>query len=374
MDDLKQLQYCLFDLPCDISVEQSLKHTFGHVECPACDATRARMMFDPDKLRRLNFSAASDLWLESRKPYLRPRTFYLYGQHVKHLQAFFGKQVLYKIHIGHIREFQKARLVNADGQWPKKAGPSLINHELSALQQILKRADEWKKIDLHYEPLPLPSWRPPKVMSDEEEMRLFSVAASNPDWQIAYWVASITNNTGASGTELRNLRYEDVHLEARIPCFRVDSETAKNEFRGRMVAMNQTAKKQMERCMERGRKLGSGKPQHYIFPFREAPGRWDPTRPTTDAWLRRSFKLMREAAGIAWLTPHCLRHQHITLRYEAGESEQTIALGVGHQSPRMTRHYSSLRRETQKNAVDAIDPSRRFGIRSVTGAVKTGTA
>lgn len=351
------------DLVPDGPVDRDLTpvaHTFAHVDCPACERARHQLMIDPETLGRLTFAEASKYWLDSRKAYLKKRTYYGYELHVEALNHFFGPMVVAKIHIGHIREYQRMRTHNEGYLWASSAGPSIVNHELVVLQGVLKRAGEWQKIAPHFEALPLPSSRPPKVMSDAEEIRLFHVAASSASWQIAYWVASLTCNTGASGTELRNLKFEDVHLDHRTPWFRIDDATAKNEFRGRVVVMNRTAQAQMERCMERARKLGSGRPGHYIFPFREAPGRWDPARPTTDAWLRRSFKALREAAGLPWLTPHCLRHQHITLSYEAGEPEQQISQRVGHSHARMTRWYLGTRRDTQQAAVDKLDPLNRF--------------
>lgn len=315
---------------------------------------------DPDLLRNLKFTAAAQIWLETRKPYLRPRPYYLAGQHAKHLGVFFGDMQLRKIHIGHIREYQKARTHNVSAAWKHRAGPSLINHETSALQSILKRAGEWDKIKPHFEAIPLPRWKPPKVMSDEQEMLVFEIASANPKWELAAWAASLTVNTSVAGVELRSIQLSHVNMHSRIPTLLVDAETAKEEVRGRIVVLNTTAQTMMDNCLKRAKKLGSYEPEHYLFPFRNGPGRWDPTKPTTASWLRRSFEELRKAAGIPWLTPHCFRHQHATLSYEAGEPEQTIRLRMGHVSERMTRYYSSLRRESQKSAVDAIDQSRRF--------------
>lgn len=355
---------------------QISQYCAGYIDEPACDEARKDVMKrDPDVLRKLSFIAAGSIWLETRRAYLRPRPFYGYQQHVKHLGVFFGDTPLYKIHIGHIREYQKARthnkIFNFDGTvkvnepWPHRAGPSIINHETSALQQILRRAGEWTKIEEHFEPLPMPRWHPPKVMSDEEEMRLFAIASTNPSWSLAFWVAALSVNTGASGIELRHLRWMNVKLDVRVPIILIDAETAKEEERGRVVVLNETAQNAIRQCLNRAMQLGSFLPEHYVFPFRICPGRWDPCKPTTDSWLRRSFGELRIAAGMTWLTPHCFRHQHITLSFEAKEPEQTIRLRVGHVSDRMTRWYSSLRRETQKTAVDAIDPTRRFGPQSV---------
>jgi integrase len=339
----------------------ALQHTLNHLDCPACEATRDEMLSkDPDVLRNLKFSAAGRIWLETRKPYLRPRPFYLAGQHIKHLSVFFGEMPLRKIHIGHIREFQKARTHNPEGRWHKRAGPSIINHETSALQSVLKRAGEWDKIKPHFEALPLPRWKPPKVLSDEQEMLVFAIAQGNPNLELAAWTSSLTVNTSVAGVELRSIQLSHVNMDARIPTLLVDAETAKEEIRGRIIVLNSTAQMMMHKCLKRASELGAYQPEHYLFPFRRAPGHWDPTRPATASWLRRSFEELRGAAGIPWLTPHCFRHQHATLSYEAGEPPQTIRLRMGHTSERMTQYYSSLRRESQKTAVDAIDQATRY--------------
>ena len=122
--------------------------------------------------------------------------------------------------------------------------------------------------------------------------------------------------------------------------------------------------KHLRCCLHRARELGASRPTDYVFPFRTAPGHWDVTRPITESWLRRPIAALRKAANLPWLTPHCLRHQHITLAYEAGENEQSIGHRVGHISAEMTRWYAHSRTDPQKAAVDAIDPAARFGPRS----------
>lgn len=323
-------------------------------------------MHDPAELSKDRFPEAAGKYLSARQMYLKPRTFYGYEQHVKHLSVFFGSMRIADIHVGHLQEYQRQRAHNENKQWPKKAHASIINHELSTLQQILKRADQWTKIEKYYEPLKTPPPSTPKVMSDQEEMMLFDIASQNPDWSIAYWACSITCNTGASGTELRHIRLQDINLDARIPFFIIRPETAKNDFRGRPVVLNSTAEKQIRRCLERAASLGSHLPEHYLFPKRvRGTSQWNPELPTSASWLRRSFEALREAAGIPWLTPHCFRHQHITLRIESGEPIESVAKDVGHSSASMTRYYTHIRRETQLSYLDRIDPTKRFPPQSV---------
>lgn len=337
------------------------QHTIGHINCPACDAVRDQTLSnDPALLRNLKFSAAAKIWLATREDDLRPRPFYLVKQHIKHLSVFFGDMPLKSIHIGHIQSFQKERMHNIGQKWPRPCGASYLNHETSTLQQILDSAGEWDKMKRFFKAKPQPRWKPPKVMSDEQEMLVFAVAQSNPKWELATWAASLTVNTGIAGVELRSIQLVHVNLRSRIPTILVDAETAKEEVRGRIVPLNETAQAITKKCLERAQKLGAFEPNHYLFPFRIGPGNWDATRPTTASWLRRSFEELRPAVGIPWLTPHCFRHQHITLSYEAGEGEPTIQKRVGHASPRMTRYYLGARGDFQKSAVDLIDQTARF--------------
>jgi integrase len=175
----------------------------------------------------------------------------------------------------------------------------------------------------------------------------------------AFWVASITCNTGASGTELRNLRLGDVFLGRDYQFVIIRPETAKNNFRGRQCALNPTAAEHMRKCVEIAKKAGASDPEHYIFPWWQR-GKYDVTKPATSSWLRFPWKKLQDAMQMPWLTPHCFRHQHITLRMEAGEPIESIAKDVGHSAVAMTRMYTHVRREQQKQNVERIDSRARY--------------
>lgn len=74
----------------------------------------------------------------------------------------------------------------------------------------------------------------------------------------------------------------------------------------------------------------------------------------------RFVETLQKAVGLPWITPHCFRHQRITLRVEAGESIKLVAKDVGHVSTQMTRYYTHRRPEKQQAAVAAIDSSARI--------------
>ncbi|HET9183238.1 MAG TPA: hypothetical protein VFP59_13965 [Candidatus Angelobacter sp.] len=153
----------------------------------------------PAQFRTLSFDDAAQHWLEIKKLHTRkPRTMEMYEWYIRNLSKVFGGLLLSQIHIGHVLEYQQQRR--------QGAGPSCVNHEINTLSQILKYADLWDLIQKHYRPLPLPNWTPPKVLTAEEEERFFRVVAERPDWSVAYWAVSLTNNTSAMGIELRHLQ------------------------------------------------------------------------------------------------------------------------------------------------------------------------
>jgi hypothetical protein len=83
----------------------AIQHTLGHVQCPACEIRRYRMM---SPLASLSFSDAAEEWLVQHRRYIAARTIADYQQYIKALSQFFKMQ-LSEIHIGHIREYQDWR-------------------------------------------------------------------------------------------------------------------------------------------------------------------------------------------------------------------------------------------------------------------------
>ncbi len=303
--------------------------------------------FAPQQYRTLPFEEAAKHWLEIKKLHSKkPRTLEMYEWYIRNLGTMFSGVLLSQLHIGHFLEYQRQRRVSA--------GPSCINHELNTMAQILKMADLWDLIAKHYKPLPLPNWTPPKVLTPEEEERFFRVASSNPDWKVAYWAASLTNNTSAMGIELRYLQLKHIFLDATPPKIHIPDAKVKNEFRARVVPLNAVAEKQMRRIMERARALGAWHPDHYVFPFRIKPGSYDVARAASPYFLRSAFRSMRKKTGLDWLQPRNFRNQIITKLFESGAPDETIMSIAGHQSIKMSRYYSRIRISAKAEALDAI--------------------
>lgn len=301
----------------------------------------------PLQLRILPFRQAAQQWLEIKKLHSRkPRTLEMYAWYIKNLEKTFGDLLLSQVHIGHILEYQQQRRMTV--------GPSCVNHEINTLGQILRYADLWDLIEKHYRPLPMPNWTPPKVLTVEEEEKFFRIAASNPDWEVAYWAASLTNNTSAMGTELRHLQLKHVMLDSIPPMLHIPDGKVKNEFRARVVPLNPTALKQINRIIDRARKYGAHSKDHFIFPFRIKRNCYDVNRPASPYFIRSAFRSMRKATGLDWLQPRNFRNQIITKLFESGTPDETIISIAGHQSIKMSRYYSRIRITAKAEALNTI--------------------
>ena len=80
---------------------------------------------------------------------------------------------------------------------------------------------------------------------------------------------------------------------------------------------------------------------------------YDPTKPMV-SW-RSGWRTLTKRAGLAGLRFHDLRHHSITKLAEAGVPEQTLMSIAGHVSKEMLEHYSHIRMEAKRSAVEALD-------------------
>jgi integrase len=269
---------------------------------------------------------------------------------IRALTPFFSALTLQQIHVGHVEQYQAQRSVGEGGL--RAAGPSLVNHELNTLSQILTRANLWAPLAPHYKPLRLPRPKVGCALAAGDEERLFRKAASNPRWKVAYCCSLITANTTAGPSEIRHLRMRDVDLDP--PEIRI-TEGVKNEYRRRTIPLNGPAAWALRELLKRAQEIGAIAPEHYLLPHRAPTGRkgFDPTRPIS-SW-RGSWEKLRVAAGLPTLRMYDLRHHAITRLLEDEDvSERTVIDLAGHVSRQMLERYSHIRMRAKKEAVDAL--------------------
>ncbi len=128
--------------------------------------------------RTMTFSEAAPLWLSIHQRHIGTGTLRHYRNCIRALMPVFRLVRLSDIRATHFEEYQKHRRAGTAGM--RRAGPSLINHELNTLSQILDRVGLWASIKDHYDPLKLPRPKAGRALSPEEERRLFRIASSNP--------------------------------------------------------------------------------------------------------------------------------------------------------------------------------------------------
>jgi integrase len=311
--------------------------------CPIQLRKELTTPFSPE----LSLTTACVTYLKRRTQYLKPRSLEAYRYHFKTLKGFFEpRKRLSSFHEEDFRSYQAWRTKSG-------AGPSLINHELGALSQLLALADLWHPISKYYERLPEGNWMPPKVLTAEQEDRFFRFAARNPEWKTAYNAARITSNSTISGCELRTLRLEHLALFHNPPVIYLP-DTVKNRHRVRGVPLNEIALSAVRELLSLAKERESNQPDHYLIAFRIKKGQYDPCRPASSCFIRSSFRAIAKASGLEWVTPSTFRHQAITKLLESGAPDETVRAIAGHVSEKAMRYYSHIRIEAKREAVNRL--------------------
>jgi integrase len=303
-------------------------------------------------LTQLAFRDAAAVWLETRRPYLSPRSFEDYGKYIETLALFFGELKLTEIAPDHLRAYQKMRMARAGGR--------RINQELGVIQQILKRIGRWQDVGFDYQRLPEPKQSPGRALSDQEYARLFRVAQSRPEWEMAYLFAAISVNTTCGPKEVYTLRLRDINLDEGF--LRVQPDGAKNAHRIRIIPLNPIARAAIERVLELAGKRGSKAPDHYLFPYRvRGNGTWgiyDPTKRCTTC--NGAWRKLVVAAGLKGIRPYDMRHTAITdILSNPEASIETCKSIAGHVSAQIIKTYAHINLSAKRTALDSLFSRRK---------------
>jgi integrase len=230
-------------------------------------------------------------------------------------------------------------------------GNRTINIEVGVLRRVLKQFKLWHLVGEDYKPLPEQK-DVGRALSPEQELRLFAVASTRSEWNVAYWVSLITASTTAGGCEIRNLRLQDIDMVTKTLSVRV----GKNRFRVRAIPLNLTATWAVERLLDRAHKLRATDPEHYLIPRRMSGKQYDPAQPPSRWAWRTAWRKLTEQAGLEGLRPHDLRHHAITKLVESPEASERTAMAIaGHITQEMLERYSHIRQEAKRRAVESLD-------------------
>jgi hypothetical protein len=188
---------------------------------------------------KMTLFEARDVWLEGKSSKGRsPKTLECCNGQTRAVKRFFGDIPLGDFTAGSFNAYQSIRrsgtgaFVDAEGK-PHPVGVSAVNHELNALQQILRRAGLWTAIGDFYSPLKEEPWKGPKTFTTTEQTCVFEASGADPNLEPFDMVTRITRNTTASGCELRGLRHRNLELTLTPPRIHIPPDATKNGIRPR---------------------------------------------------------------------------------------------------------------------------------------------
>ncbi len=330
------------------------------------DAEAGKLAATKDDFARLPFAEAAERFLGDRIPHLAPRSIQTELERVKPINKRLGATPVWRITPEQVLSYVRER---------KMAGRSnaTINRELDIIRGVLKRAKRWHHFSEEIHPLPVRQ-NIGRALTYEEKVKLLGRAAARPEWQTVAWAARLALNTTMRGCEIKELRWRDVDMIGRSLTVR----KSKTEAGERVIPLNSDAWAVILELYRLSETLGGFDPSHCLFPACET-AHIDPMRPMKSwrtSWRRLTRAihcsgcgLLQEAgetcshcsADISGLKSpfdgfrfHDLRHQAITELAESKASDQTIMSIAGHVSKKMLQHYSHVRMEAKRNALDAL--------------------
>ena len=307
-------------------------------------ASEGKLSSTTQQFARLPFAEALERHLVDRALRVCHRSHVTESAHSKPLREHFGLTLLKRLVSGpepilsYIRKRKETGISN-----------TTLNMEIGILRRTLKRAKLWHLVEVDIKRLP-ERHDVGRALSPDSKLRLLRVAASRPEWETAFLASVLAFNTTMRGCEIRGLRWQDVDLMGRMVAIR----RAKTEAGDRVIPLNQDAMAAVLRLREKAQLLFGTDPlpDWYVFPHAEGHMKPDPTKPMS-GW-RSAWRKIRNAAGLPGLRFHDLRHQAITELAESHSSDQTIMAIAGHVSPSMLAHYSHVRLEAKRHALDAL--------------------
>lgn len=280
------------------------------------------------------FERAAREWHEKRAHRKAANTQSVAKLALKHLLPFFGSKLLCDIEPQDIADYQRIRMQSG-------AQGRTVNIEIATLRQVLKANDSWVRFTGKVEMLEERKDIAKALAPDQERALLRATAETNSACHTATILAL---NTSMRKDEIRLLRWGQIEFEKRtLTVGRSKTEGGT----GRLIPLNLPAFEALVRWASRS---PSAKPSDYVFPWCEHR-QIDPTRPTK-GW-RTAWRHALKRAGF-----HCrfhdLRVTCITKLAESQASDMTIMAIAGHVSKKMLEHYSRIRTDAKRAALDAI--------------------
>ena len=332
------------------------------------EASEGKLTLKAQAFWKLGFTTAGERHLEDRTPHLAVKSIETEKERLKPLREHLGETPLIRITPDMLRNYVTQR---------RKAGVAnkTINLEIGVVRGVLKRAKRWHLFSDEIKPLPA-RHQVGRALAKEQKLHLAMLADKNPDWQNARLAMTLALNTTMRSCEVKGLQWQDVDFLEKTLIVR----QSKTDAGRRLIPLNNAAWQSIVELYQRAQGVNGTEPNHFVFPACEN-GKIDPTRPQRSwrsAWRSLTRAVHCPACGrlqppadtcsndscktdirtvtsvFAGLRFHDLRHHAITELAESLASDQTIMAIAGHVSREMLEHYSHVRLEAKRRAVEAL--------------------
>jgi len=266
---------------------------------------------------------------------------------IAHLKRLLGSKIAVEFDEQTFAVYQTDRLKEG-------AAPKTINEETGVLLRILGEPGDILRVRLKKnKKLKLATGVTiGKAYQASEKTRMFE-AASESRSPVIFMALTLSQNVGMRDGEMKKIQFFRINLQKR---FIQVGEAKTKAGTGRIVPLNSDV---YEALLEYIRwyieRFGPIQPEWYLFPFGK-PTPQDPTRPVTS--FKTAWRTVRAKAKVKgrW---HDNRHTLITDLAESGAGDQTIMDIAGHVSRDMLKHYSHIRMEAKRRAMESIVDKRK---------------
>jgi integrase len=270
----------------------------------------------------------------------RSATFAEYA--IGHLIRLLGAKMIVDADEKTVLEYQEQRL-------REKGAPKTINEEVGFLVRLLADRGELIRVRLRkLKSLKLKGSKSvAKAYSPEEEQKLIEASreARSPTIHPALMLAL---NAGMRNAEIRNLQWNRIDFRK---CFLTVGRSKTEAGEGRTIPLNTALLDALQQHAEWYKlRFGRIEPDWSVSPFGRA-NRLDPTRPITT--IKTAWANAEERAGVTGRLQDS-RHTLITELAESGAGDQTIMDTAGHVSRQMLKHYSHIRMQAKRDALETV--------------------
>lgn len=241
-------------------------------------------------------------------------------------------------------EVLKQELFNTPTKHGQKRSPATVNRHLSVLSKIFSLAEDAELVESNpckrVRKFRLDNRRM-RVLSTDEEMRLFSALGKN---ELVKQIVQTALHTGLRRGEIFDLKWFDIDFDRGLIQVRVSKSNRK-----RLVPMNETVRLLLS-SLE--------KTSEFVFPSPKTNNRLNQ--------IKRSFCNAVRKAEIADFRFHDLRHTAATRMADEGADVFTLMNILGHSDIRMTARYTHATDAALRRAVANLDVFSQFSNELVT--------